>query len=193
MSPPLKKMSKTLKRWRRQGGERFHFFSSLVHLSHSHLSDFTLMHLFSSSFCFAYYPEQYASCVFRQNDYIFIVRSSLFLSGLRSKWRCLKPQYLSTLQFRLRKVPISLPFSWHRSQLHNHSSKCKKAFIKRDYAFLNFDLGRIQLNHNRHMYTNINLPLTISIHHQKNYYYYYYYYRKYMEINWENLNVDIGD
>ena len=151
------------------------------------------MHLFSSSFCFAYYPEQYASCVFRQNDYIFIVRSSLFLSGLRSKWRCLKPQYLSTLQFRLRKVPISLPFSWHRSQLHNHSSKCKKAFIKRDYAFLNFDLGRIQLNHNRHMYTNINLPLTISIHHQKNYYYYYYYYRKYMEINWENLNVDIGD
>ena len=65
-----------------------------------------------------------------------------------------------------------------------------------EYAFLNFDLGRIQLNHNRHMYTNINLPLTISIHHQKNYYYYYYYYyyyRKYMEISRENLNVDIGD
>ena len=55
-------------------------------------------------------------------------------------------------------VPIFLLFFWHRSQLHNHSSKCKKAFIKRDYAFLNFDLGRIQLNHNRHMYTNINLP-----------------------------------
>ena len=49
-------------------------------------------------------------------------------------------------------------------------------------------------NHKRHMYTNINLPLTTSIHHQKNYYYYYYYcYRKYMEINWEYLNVDIGD
>ena len=88
--PSLKKMSKTLKRWRRQGGERFHFFSSLVHLSHSHMSDFTLMHLFSSSFCFAYYPEQYASCVFRQNDYIFIVRSFLFLWRLRSRWRCLK-------------------------------------------------------------------------------------------------------
>ena len=178
-----------MKRWRRQGGERFHFFSSLVHLSHSHLSDFTLMPFFASLFCFAYYPEQYTSCVFRQNDYIFIVRSSLFLSGLRSKWRCLKPQYLSTLQFLLQMVPIFLLFSWHRSQLHNHSSKCKKAFIKRDYAFLNFDLGRIQLNHNRHMYTNINLPLTISIHHQKNSSYYYYYYRKYME----NLNVDIGD
>ena len=44
--PSLKKMSKTMKRWRRQGGERFHFFSSLVHLSHSHMSHFTLMHHF---------------------------------------------------------------------------------------------------------------------------------------------------